>query len=88
MKVNEIDECCSTPPIPDDSGNLIPFDIEHILLQEHEAMVILFGYETVHEGTRLITIDAHHDSTRTSLEVIKRTAAGSSTEPVDHDFNP
>ena len=87
MKVNEIDECCSTPPLTDDSGNLIPFDIEHILPQKHEAMVILFGYEAVHKGTCLITIDTYHDSTRTSLEVIKRTAAGSSTEPVDHDFN-
>ena len=59
MKVNEIDECCSTPPITDDSGNLIPFDIEHILLQEHETMMILFGYETVHEARHLFGHDQY-----------------------------
>ena len=87
MKMNKIAQCCAEPSFADSPFNLIPLDIKHILFQEQKTMMVFGGYETVHEGTGLITIDAHHDSTRTSLKMVQRTAASSPTKSVDDDFN-
>ena len=87
MKMNKVAQCCPEPSFVDSPFNLIPFDIKHILLQEQKTMMVFCGYETVHEGTCLITIDAHHDSMRTSLKMVQRAAASSPTKSVDNDFN-